>query len=129
MAFGIEARVPFVDHEFIEWALKIPDEYIINNGYTKYIMRHAYSDLLPNKIFNRKSKLGFETPRNKWMDGALKPWIYEMINDANYLYKFADKNGVKKLFDKYNVKTNNKFTYDIIFRMAIFEQWSRLFLD
>ena len=58
MAFGIEARLPFLDYRIVEFALTMPDEYKISNGWQKYILRKAMHDL-PEKIRYRKDKKGF----------------------------------------------------------------------
>lgn len=54
MAFGVEARVPFLDRQVIALALSIPMWMKIGaNGDTKWILRHAYSDVLPKSVVNR----------------------------------------------------------------------------
>jgi asparagine synthase (glutamine-hydrolysing) len=66
MAFGIEARLPFLDYRIVEFALTLPDEYKIREGWQKYIVRKAMPDL-PEKIRFRKDKKGFTTPHDEWM--------------------------------------------------------------
>lgn len=66
MWFGIEARVPFLDHRIVEKTIPLPSNMKIRNGSTKYIMREAFRDILPEKIYNRHSKYGFYTPEDNW---------------------------------------------------------------
>jgi asparagine synthase (glutamine-hydrolysing) len=66
MAFGIEARLPFLDYRVVEFAMQIPDEYKIHAGWQKYILRMAMPEL-PDVIRWRKDKKGFTTPHNEWM--------------------------------------------------------------
>lgn len=64
MAFGIESRSPFMDYRLVEFALALPEKYKIhintktNEIYTKYLLREAFKDILPKKIYNRKDKIG-----------------------------------------------------------------------
>jgi asparagine synthase (glutamine-hydrolysing) len=66
MAFGIEARLPFLDYRIVEFALTLPDEYKIRDGWQKFILRKAMGDL-PEKIRLRKDKKGFTTPHEEWI--------------------------------------------------------------
>ena len=62
MAFSIEARVPFIDKNVVEYLYSIPSKELINSGFNKSILRDAMKNVLPDKIRKRKSKLGFSTP-------------------------------------------------------------------
>jgi asparagine synthase (glutamine-hydrolysing) len=66
MAFAVEARLPFLDYRIVEFAMTLPDEYKIQQGWQKYILRMAMPDL-PEKIRFRKDKKGFTTPHDAWM--------------------------------------------------------------
>lgn len=67
MAFGIEARVPFVDHVLMEFALTLPEEHLIGDGLTKLVLRKAVDDCLPVFVSSRKDKIGFQTDEHAWM--------------------------------------------------------------
>ncbi len=66
MAFAVEARLPFLDYRIVEFAMTLPDEYKIQKGWQKYILREAMPDM-PEKIRYRKDKKGFTTPHDEWM--------------------------------------------------------------
>ncbi|MBI4752125.1 MAG: asparagine synthase (glutamine-hydrolyzing) [Acidobacteria bacterium] len=69
MATSVEARVPFLDHEFVEFAMTIPRHLKYKNGQTKYILKKALEGILPDNIIYRK-KQGFGLPIKEWfMDG------------------------------------------------------------
>lgn len=70
MACGLEVRPPFVDHELLELAAKIPSQWKIRCGETKWILKQAYRDRLPSKILKRP-KQGFEIPVDRWLRGPL----------------------------------------------------------
>ena len=67
MAHSIEVRIPFLDHRLFEFAISLPDNYLKNNGLTKYVMREAMKGLLPEKVRLRKDKMGFATPEEIWL--------------------------------------------------------------
>lgn len=66
MANSLEVRVPFLDRILIDTARKIPTEYKIKDGKTKYLFREVAHDILPEKWSNKK-KLGFPVPIREWL--------------------------------------------------------------
>lgn len=67
MAASIEARVPFLDSNFIAYMASLPRSYTYAGGITKYILKQAFSDYLPDSIFSRK-KMGFASPCKRWFE-------------------------------------------------------------
>ncbi len=67
MTFSVEARVPFLDYRLVEFAFSLPVSYKIHNGWTKWILREAMRDILPDQIRLRRDKLGFPTPNKQWL--------------------------------------------------------------
>lgn len=67
MAFGIESRVPFADDvELVDYIFSIEGNKKIKNGISKYLLREASKNFIPNQIYLRRDKIGFETPVQKW---------------------------------------------------------------
>ena len=67
MRFSVEARTPFADSvKLIEYIFSIPSVYKIRKGWNKNILRQAMREYLPDEIFQRRDKIGFETPQNSW---------------------------------------------------------------
>lgn len=76
MAFGIESRVPFLDHRLVEYGFSLPVDFRIRPGKTKYILREALKDYLPVPIYDRRDKKGFVTPGEiSWVHGPLKAYF------------------------------------------------------
>ena len=66
MANSVEMRVPFLDKEMLDVAMKIPVEYRMAHGTTKYILRKAAQKNMPHEnAFSEKK--GFATPLNDWL--------------------------------------------------------------
>lgn len=68
MAHGREVRLPFLNHELVEFIFSLPSKYKIHNGWTKWIERKAVENKLPSEIVWRKDKIGFEPPQKSWME-------------------------------------------------------------
>lgn len=68
-SFGIpiEPRSPFLDYRVVDFAFTLPPEYLIRNGWHKWILREATKDLLPNDIVWRRQKMGFPFPWQEWL--------------------------------------------------------------
>jgi asparagine synthase (glutamine-hydrolysing) len=80
MATSVEARVPFLDHELVEFALALPPELKVRDGVGKYLLKRAVSrSLLPDHIVYRK-KQGFGAPVAEWFQSELGRRAQEQIN-------------------------------------------------
>ena len=79
MAHSREVRLPFLNKELVEFCFSLPDSYKINMGWSKYIMREAFADILPEEVAWRKDKIGFEPPEEEWLQG--KVWK-ELMKEA-----------------------------------------------
>ncbi|MCB1733796.1 MAG: asparagine synthase (glutamine-hydrolyzing) [Gammaproteobacteria bacterium] len=69
MSVSLEARVPFLDHELVEFTMDIPQKYKIRNGVPKYLLKKAVGGWIPEDIIHRK-KQGFGAPMAEWLKGA-----------------------------------------------------------
>lgn len=90
MAHSIEARMPFTDYRLVDYVFSLPTVYKIRKGWTKWILRMAVQDLLPEEIVWRKDKLGFATP----------PWvtrsdIYDLWHDQNFEPSANNESGAR----------------------------------
>jgi asparagine synthase (glutamine-hydrolysing) len=70
MAFGIEARVPLLTVQLVEYALRLPLRWRVRGGWTKYALRVAMQDRLPPEITWQRQKRGFEVPQRRWVAAA-----------------------------------------------------------
>jgi asparagine synthase (glutamine-hydrolysing) len=78
MAHAIEARVPFLDHELVEYALRLPPSLKIRAGKSKYILRQYASRILPKKVAYRR-KMPFYVPIEKRFS---EPTFQELMHDT-----------------------------------------------
>ena len=82
MAHSVEARVPFLDHRLVEFAVSLPDDFKISRGVTKRVLRAAISNIVPDRIRERVDKIGFETPEAQWLRGPRSPWFRAQLEQA-----------------------------------------------
>ena len=96
MAHGREVRLPFLNHELVEFLFSLPSQLKMHDGWTKFLLRKAMDKKLPDEIVWRKEKVGFETPQKTWMqDAAVQAYIQEakrkLVNAGILTKKSLDK--------------------------------------
>lgn len=67
MAHSRELRLPFLSHYLAEFAFELPPTDKIKRGSFKYVLRQAFSDIVPHSIISRRDKIGYETPQDAWL--------------------------------------------------------------
>jgi asparagine synthase (glutamine-hydrolysing) len=82
MAYSIESRVPFLTPDFADFVLRLPEEYILGrDGTSKNVFRQAMRGIVPDPILNRRDKIGFATPEQRWLN-ELRPWVDATLTSA-----------------------------------------------
>jgi asparagine synthase (glutamine-hydrolysing) len=84
MAASIEARVPFLDHELAAFVSNLPDRYRIRGLRSKWILREAGKQLLPDRILERP-KVGFRVPVNEWFRGKMRGFLLDHLRNGSSL--------------------------------------------
>jgi len=79
MAHGVEVRLPFLNHELVEFVFSLPSHFKIREGWTKWLLRRSMEDILPPAIVWRRDKTGYEPPQRLWMED---PMLQEYIQEA-----------------------------------------------
>lgn len=125
MAFSIESRVPFLDHELVEAVFAMPFAYKIKNGITKAVMRDGLEDILPEKIRMRYSKLGFVTPEDQWINKNYGQFCRELEQACDMLAPLLDRQQVMQWFYRQKGKAvRGDFT---AWRMICAGRWAGVF--
>jgi asparagine synthase (glutamine-hydrolysing) len=79
MAVSIESRVPLLDRRIVDLVTSMPPPLKFQGGRTKHIFKKTISEFLPEKILNRKDKMGFPVPLAEWMKGGV---VREFVADT-----------------------------------------------
>ena len=82
MAHGVEARVPFLDHRLVEFSIGLGERHKMVGGDTKRVLRVAMAGIMPDKICQRRDKIGFATPEQAWFRGPLRAGIEAGVEET-----------------------------------------------
>jgi asparagine synthase (glutamine-hydrolysing) len=127
MANSLEARVPFLDHHFMEFIATIPPRLKLKGTVTKYVLKEAFSDFLPQPILTRE-KMGFGVPVSRWFRDELRDYVYEILLEPRTLNRgYFKREGVERL-----LKDHIELRYDHssrIWALLFLEVWFRVFID
>ena len=84
MAHSREVRLPFLSHKLVEFIFSLPAHYLLNEGWTKFILRKSMSPILPASICWRVDKIGYEPPQKNWLESDLfEKKIQQSASDLN----------------------------------------------
>lgn len=126
MANGLEARSPFLDHELMELAARIPSSIKFRDRRKKYILKRALEPLLPRDILERK-KAGFNVPVGAWLHGALGVKARAVLSpDRLAATGFFRPDGVRALLDEHAARrADHSFA---IWGLLCFQLWYERFV-
>lgn len=128
MAFSIEGRYPFLDHELIELCLSFAPHTLYSRGWTKWPLRVGLGHVLPEKIRSRRTKLGFEVPQDKWLCGPLLPTIQHWLKQDRPLWEYVEPKNVQQLAQQvWQLSGKRDEQGQALFRLFVFDRWLELF--
>ncbi len=127
MAYGLEARCPFLDHEVVDLAAAMPIEWKMHGGRGKQILIETFSDLLPLAI-QRRSKMGFGVPLDHWFRGELQPLLQDVLLDRRSLERGLFRpQAVEQLVEEH---VNSRWDHSYrLWSLLVLELWQQQFLD
>ena len=107
----------------------LSSDYKTRNGVTKLALRTAFKSLIPEKILNRKDKVGFETPAHIWFrDGQIIQTLTNIINSDRFQGRECfDYSKIKAIFDDF--QNGNDENISILWKVLYLELWFRIFID
>lgn len=121
MRYSLEARVPLLDHEVVEFALNLDPKLKTKNGIQKYLLKEVLYDFVPGEIFNRP-KWGFSIPLDKWLKSDLNYLIEDNLNKSNVVeigvVKWVE---VEKLLSRFHQGENH--LYNRIWLLVLLHKW------
>lgn len=127
MAVGLEGRVPFLDHELVEFAATIPAKYKIKGRRTKHILKESVKDLLRPETLS-KSKHGFAVPYPVWFRGPLRDFVADtLLGQTARSRGLFNLQVVEQMIEKQRL--GQETHYRQLWLLMAFELWARRFMD
>ncbi len=122
MRYGLEARVPLIDHRVFEFVWRMPLQYRIKGGVAKAPLKDILSKYMPRELFERP-KQGFGVPISNWLKGPLLEWADDMLSPSS-----ISKSGVlcpmmvQKLWNEHKSGRMDRGAY--LWSILCFQQWA-----
>jgi asparagine synthase (glutamine-hydrolysing) len=127
MAASIESRVPFLDHPLVEFASRLPARLKLRGLTTKYVLRAAMRELLPQPILARR-KMGFPVPVGRWFRGPYRAALEDLILGPRAVARgLFDPAQVRFLVEVHGAGVADHA--ERLWSLANLEIWQRIFLD
>ena len=124
MAHGLEARVPYLDREIVEYAERLPARLKVRNGTQKWLHREVCQKLLPANILRRK-KRGFATNVVDDWFRTTKPRKIDdnFLDHESPIYRYLRYTAVREMIEQH--RKGREDNHKILFSLVVFEQWLR----
>ena len=119
MAHALEVRVPFLDHDLVEYVLGIRDDIKFPHSQKKLLVE-SVSDLVPEEIVNRP-KMGFILPWERWMKQELKDLVEQNLDYLKSLDYFVSE----ELDGLYKEFVNGKLSWSRIWPLVVLGHWTK----
>jgi len=119
MAVSLEVRVPMLDHLLLETLFSIPHELRFKDGRTKYLLRQAMADRLPQITLTR-SKMGFGSPLDSWLSPGNRKWVKDLLRGGAAVQMGLLRNDV---LDRI-APTRGKWAFKV-WMLVVLEMWAR----
>lgn len=127
MASGLEVRVPFLDHHFVEFSINLPLKYKVRGKEQKVLLKKALEEFLPDDLIYRK-KWGFPAPVDTWLKNDLAYLMDQYLNKEvlmkQDLFNYAF---VIKLVREF--KQGKSFHFKRVWSLIIFQMWYEKYID
>ncbi len=125
MAWGIEGRVPFLDHRVVEFGLSLPDTLKIDRKNGKRFLKLWAEQFLPREhLWGRKS--GFTVPVREWLSGALLDQLEVRLPENPGIRRWFNPAGVRDLI---RTQRNGGRHSAALWALVQFAIWHTLFID
>lgn len=121
--YNLKCRSVFLDNNFVNFCWNLPGNFLIKNGYTKWILRVALKNYLPDNVIWNKNHVGLNAPANIWFRGNLKKDLIKNINELllRKNMKFISKKRIRKIISNHFSKKDNHMMF--LWKLYAVENW------
>jgi len=127
MANSLEARSPFLDHEVMEFAARLPVSLKLRGKESKYLLKRAFADYLPSENVNRR-KMGFGVPVGEWFRTSLRPLLEDaLLSKQSKRRGYFQAGEIHRLISEHiGRRADHGFK---LWNLLMLELWHREFID
>jgi asparagine synthase (glutamine-hydrolysing) len=127
MAHSLEARVPFLDHEFVEKILRIPASVRTQSQDLKYLLKKAVGDLLPEELLGAPKK-GFVIPITLWLRSRLRPLAERLLSPDRLKQQGIFRPSFYASYVMPHLEGAEDFTWQV-WAALMFQLWHVVFIE
>ena len=127
MANSLEGRSPFLDHQVMELAARMPAHLKLKGSISKYILKKTIENILPDQIL-RRPKMGFGIPIHTWFRTDLKDYLKEVLFSGKSLNRGYFQPAALKQFVNDHIEGRADHGYQL-WGLLTLELWFRIFID
>jgi asparagine synthase (glutamine-hydrolysing) len=125
MAHGLEARVPYLDKEVVEYTQRLPASFKVRAGQRKWLHRRVSERFLPKEILKRKKRGFAVNVVDQWFDGSLDSKLATYLQDpSSLMFGLLKPPAVRQLLDEH--RSGKRDNHKILFSLVVFEEWLRV---
>jgi len=120
MAVSLEARVPLLDFDLVDFALQIPGKWRVTANESKRLFRRAIEGIVPESVLSRPKK-GFEVPLGRWFRGPLRHRVEALRDPSAELRQYADVGAVRRLAFEHVIGRRDHSA--MLWRLMVLDCW------
>lgn len=124
MAVSIESRVPLLDRRIVDLISRMPAGMKFKGGEMKYLLKRTIKDVMPDKIMNRKDKMGFPVPLHIWSKNKAKGFIMDTLLSKNA----KERNIINTKYIEKLISSEQPFSRGLWGLLSL-ELWYNQFID
>ena len=125
MAASLELRPPLLDHRLVDLAFRLPSEFKVRDGRTKWVLKEVARRYLPSQVVDRK-KVGFRVPLDSWFRSQLRDSMWDRLTGRDsFVGQTFDRQAVRSLLERHESGTFNEESR--IWTLMSLEVWHETF--
>ncbi len=124
MAHSLEVRVPYLDHEIVEFIERLPASYKIRNGSRKWLHRKVAEKYVPSHVMHAKKRGFAVNVVDDWFKSSMTSKFNDLLLDPKSLmYEYLDASEINRLVEDHKIGKNDN--HKLLFSAVVFEEWLR----